>query len=86
MFYLRPIDYIYFYINGSFVQQINQNAIETHAAVVYVKFASGCLGFKLFNQLPGIFSFYIVENSLKNHFRFSCDVKYNWKESSDISS
>ena len=78
--------YIYFYINGSFVHQINQTAIETHAAVVYAKLASGWLGFKLFNQLPGTFSFYIVEISLKNHFRFSGDVKYNWKESIDNSS
>ena len=78
------LTYIYFYINGSFFHQINQTAIETHAAVVYAKIASGCLGFKLFNQLPGIFSIYIVEISLKNHFRFLGDVKYNWKESIDI--
>ena len=78
--------YIYFYINGSFVHQINQTVIETHATVEYAKLASVCLGFKLFNQLPGIFSFYIVEISLKNHFRFLGDVKYNWKESIDISS
>ena len=31
---------------------------------------------KLFNKLPGIFSFYIVEISLKNHFGFLDDVKY----------
>ena len=80
------LTYNFFYINGSFVHQINQTAIETHAAVVYEKLASGCLGVKLFNQLPGIFSFYIVEISLKNHFRFLGDVKYNWKESIDISS
>ena len=78
------LTYIYFYINGSFFHQINHTAIETHAAVVYAKIASGCLGFKLFNQLPGIFSIYIVEISLKNHFRFLGDVKYNWKESIDI--
>ena len=64
------LTYIYFYINGSFVHQINQTVIETHATVEYAKLASVCLGFKLFNQLPGIFSFYIVEISLKNHFRF----------------
>ena len=77
--------YNYFYINGSFVHQINQTAIEKHAAVVYAKLASGCLGVKLFNKLPGIFSFYIVEISQKNHFGFLDDVKYNWKESINIS-
>ena len=72
-------------MNGSFVHQINQTAFEKHAAVVYAKLASGCSGVKLFNKLPWIFSFYIVEISLKNHLRFLGDVKYNWKESIGVS-
>ena len=59
--------------------------MSTHAVVVYANLTCGYLEVKLFNKLPEIFSYEIVEFFLKNYFRFLGDVKYNWKKSIDVS-
>ena len=79
------VKYNYFYINDNFIHQIKGTAMDTHAAVVYANLTCGFLEVKLFNELPEIFSYYMVELFLKNYFRLSDDVKHSWKESIDVS-
>ena len=49
----------------------------TRAVVVYAYLTCGYLEVKLFNKLPEIFSFDIVEFFLKNYVRFLDEVKYS---------
>ena len=79
------VKYNYFYINDNFIHQIKGTAMDTHAAVVYANLTCEFLEVKLFNELPEIFSYYMVEFFLKNYFRLSDDVKHSWKESIDVS-
>ena len=79
------VKYNYFYINDNFIHQIKGTAMDTHAAVVYANLTCEFLEVKLFNELPEIFSYYMVELFLKNYFRLSDDVKHSWKESIDVS-
>ena len=64
------LKYNYFYINSSFIHQINRKAMGTHAAVVYANLTCGYLEVKLFNKLPEMFSYDIVEFFLKNSLDF----------------
>ena len=60
-------------------------AIGTHTAVIYANLEFGYLEVKLFNKLPEIFFYDMVEFFLKNYFRFLNDVKYKWKERIEVS-
>ena len=70
------LKYNYCYVNGNFNHHIKGTAMDAHAAVVYANLKCGYLEVELFNKLPEIFSYDIVESFLRNYFRFLDDVKY----------
>ena len=64
------VKYNYFNINSSFIHKINRKAMGTHATVVYANLTCRYLEVKLFNKLPEIFSYDMVEFFLKNSLDF----------------
>ena len=64
------LKYNYFYINDSFIHKMKRTAMSTHIAGVQASLTYKYSEVKLFNKLPKIYSYDIVEFFLKDYNRF----------------